>query len=195
MRLLVMADDARTNLAPAEVRAEVLISCGDISDEEIMTAAGRHRCERIFAVKGNHDGSGAFQRGISDLHLRIESYGGLTFGGFNGCFKYKPRGNYLYDQFSVEEKLKDFPRVDVFVAHNSPRGVHERDDEVHVGFDAFSNYIRRARPLYLVHGHQHVNECTQIGGTFIVGTFGYRIIELSTNTLTPSLALRGKLPD
>src|SRR5437867_4631025 len=99
MRVLIAADDAWINLAPAGTPADLLISCGDISDEAIIAAAGRHHCKKIFAVKGNHDSSGDFQKPIDDLHVCIQSYGGLSFGGFNGCFRYKPRGNYLYDQF------------------------------------------------------------------------------------------------
>ena len=40
--------------------------------------------------------------------------------------------------------MASFPPVDVFVAHNSPRHVHDRDDDVHFGFEAFVRYLERA---------------------------------------------------
>lgn len=42
------------------------------------------------------------------------------------------------DQAEVSDMLAGFPPVDVFIAHNSPRGVHDRDDEIHTGFDALT---------------------------------------------------------
>ena len=94
------------------------------------------------------------------------------FGGCNGSWKYKPRGHFLYEQSEIERMLRSFPSVDVFVAHNSPRGVHDKEDEVHTGFDAFISYIDRAKPKLFLHGHQHVNTETQIGETQVVGVYG-----------------------
>jgi hypothetical protein len=85
-----------------------------------------------------------------DLHLNRVDVLGLTFGGFEGSWKYKPRGNYLYEQDEVEEALKEFPAVDVFVAHNSPRGIRDKDDETHYGFDAFNAYISLRRPKIFI---------------------------------------------
>ena len=42
--------------------------------------------------------------------------------------------------------LATLPAVDVFIAHNSPRHVHDRDDEVHIGFTSFNTYITWAKP-------------------------------------------------
>lgn len=59
----------------------------------------------------------------------------------------------LYEQEEVERLLSGFPSVDVFVAYNSPRNIHERNTEVHVGFEAFNRYIERAQPRPFIHGH------------------------------------------
>src|SRR5437016_620654 len=113
MRLLVIADEIPTKSDLLGAHADVLVSCGDLMDEEILLVAGRHRCAKILAVKGNHDSSAGFPNPIQDLHCTTQTYGNVIFGGFNGCIKYKPRGNYIYDQIGVEEKLREFPRVDV----------------------------------------------------------------------------------
>jgi predicted phosphodiesterase len=179
MTLLIIADDEfATNRIP-DSKADLLISCGDMPNEFILRAAAKCSCQRILAVKGNHDSSGDFPLPIEDLHLRTLNYGGLKFGGFCGSWKYKPRGNYLFEQSEVETALTSLPSVDVFVAHNSPRLVHDRDDEVHLGFVAFLNYINHARPRYFFHGHQHVHQETAIGGTSVVGTYGYRFLAIA----------------
>jgi Icc-related predicted phosphoesterase len=131
-----------------------------------------------MAVKGNHDSSGPFSAPIRDLHLKMFRYRGVVFGGFCGSWKYKPRGNYLFEEFEVERLMLKFPAVDVFVAHNSPRLVHDREDEVHLGFASFNSYIKRATPKLFLHGHQHENVERQIGGTRVIGTYGHRLLVL-----------------
>jgi uncharacterized protein len=178
MNLLVVADDdgVRHDL-PAQP-ADLVISLGDVADLVILEAAKLAHCERIFAVKGNHDGGGPFPPPIVNLHLVVHTVDGVRFGGFNGSWRYKPRGHYLYDQEEVEDLLAAFPTVDVFVAHNSPRNIHERDTEVHVGFEAFNRYIERAQPRLFIHGHQHVNQDTLVGRTQVLGVFGQRRIQI-----------------
>lgn len=74
--------------------------------------------------------------------------------------------------------LRHFPRVDVFVAHNSPRGVHERGGDTHQGFEGFLTYIESAQPRYFLHGHQHLRMVSRIGDTEIIGVFGEAALEL-----------------
>ena len=64
------------------------------------------------------------------------------------------------------------------VSHNSPRGIHDRNDDVHYGFDALNSYIARANPRFIIHGHQHVNRETETGATRVIGVFGFRIIDI-----------------
>ena len=177
MKLLVIADDDSAISGLNSERADTVIACGDLLDSTILKAAELSQCARVFAVKGNHDGAAAFPSPIVNLHLSIERYGGLLFGGFNGSWKYKPRGHFLYEQSEVERMLQSFPFVDVFVAHNSPRGVHDREDEVHIGFEAFTKYIHRVKPRLFIHGHQHVNVERLIGETRVVGVYGWRQLE------------------
>jgi Icc-related predicted phosphoesterase len=172
MNFLILADDDGIRHGIEPTPADVLVSCGDLADLVILEAAKTVRSAHILAVKGNHDSGAPFPQPIVDLHLATVTINGVTFGGFNGSWKYKPRGHYLYEQFEVERLLATFPMVDVFVAHNSPRGIHERDTEVHVGFDAFAGYIERAQPRLFIHGHQHVNQETQLGSTRIIGVYG-----------------------
>jgi Icc-related predicted phosphoesterase len=183
MKMLVIADDDGFVKSLTDERADVVVSCGDLLDQTIIRVASVSQCQRVFAVKGNHDGSGLFPPPIFDLHLRTEVFGGIRFGGFHGSWRYKPRGHFLYEQSEVEHLLASFAPVDVFVAHNSPRHIHDRDDEVHVGFDAFTSYIPRIQPQLFIHGHQHENQETYLGRTRIVGVFGLRRLDLELHAI------------
>jgi Icc-related predicted phosphoesterase len=108
-------------------------------------------------VKGNHDTPTPFPEGITDLHLRKVEFGGLTFGGFNGSWKYKPRGHFPYEQAEATALIERLPAVDILVSHNSPRHVHDKEDETHYGFEGLNTYITRHQSRLLLHGHSHVN--------------------------------------
>ena len=149
----------------ANESSDVLISAGDIWDLTTEKAQTAYRCQTVFAVKGNHDSVAPFASDITDLHFDIACHGGIRSGGFSGCSKYKPRPHHMFKQFDVTKLLRSFPAVAVFVAHNSPARFHKRDSDVHQGFEAFKDYIDRAQPAYLIHGHQHVDEVSQRGET------------------------------
>lgn len=178
LRIVVIADDDSRVGKWDGREADLLLSCGDLHDLTIERVFRSYRCRRAFAVRGNHDSDGPFPVGVDDLHMTVREFAGLRFGGFRGCWRYKPRGHHLWEQDEVSTLLRSFPAVEVFVAHNSPRGVHECDGDVHQGFEAFLEYIERARPRYLIHGHQHLDRETRYGDTAILGIFGERWLAL-----------------
>ena len=178
MKLLVIADIDDLRWQGGCGRADALLSLGDIADAVILQAAEAWQCPAVLAVKGNHDDDAPFPEPIIDLHLRTCELGGLRFGGLNGCWQYKPRGHFLYYQEEVETFLAAFPAVDIFISHNSPRRVHDREDEIHTGFSGLNRYIERATPRLLLHGHQHQNSETAVGRTRVIGCFGWRVIEI-----------------
>lgn len=178
MNIIAIADD-ESLVGALDAQADLLISLGDLYDGTIRRAVGCYKPQRTFAVRGNHDTAGPFLEEVEDLHLTVKTMEGLRFGGFAGCWRYKPRGHHLFDHEEVAAALLDFPPVDVFVAHNSPFGIHQRDSDVHQGFHAFTDYIARAQPRWFLHGHQHVNSVTRVGGTTVIGVFGERLIKLS----------------
>jgi len=178
MRILLISDIDEFRWKHGEGQADILLACGDVQDKVIIEAAEAFTCSCIFAVKGNHDTNVPFVKPIVDLHLRVEEAAGLKFGGLNGSWKYKPRGHFLYDQWEIEGFLGSFPPVDILLSHNSPRGIHDQEDEVHFGFEGLNTYILRAKPRLLIHGHQHVNKETQLAQTRIIGVYGHQLIEI-----------------
>ncbi len=177
VRTIVIADDDALVGHLEAGPVDLLISLGDLWDSTIEKACARYGPKMTLAVRGNHDSDAPFASFIAPLHGTMEHYAGMTFGGFNGSWRYKPRGHHLYDQEEVSRALRSFPRVDVFVAHNSPARCHERDDDVHQGFEGFRDYILRAKPKYFLHGHQHLSATTTIGSTTVIGVFGETIID------------------
>jgi Icc-related predicted phosphoesterase len=177
-RLLIIADDD-TLVGQPDGQADVLISCGDLWDQTIERAARACGCRAAFAVRGNHDPAGPFPPGITDLHLCVQEFEGVRFGGFCGSWRYKRHGHHLWEQAEANALMQQMPAVDVFVAHNSPRGIHECDTDIHQGFDGFLDYIARAKPRYFLHGHQHVNRVTQCGETSVIGVYGIRLLVVS----------------
>jgi predicted phosphodiesterase len=62
-------------------QADLLVSCGDVTDQVIHDAARAYGCKAVFAVKGNHDPGTPFIGPIVDLHLKVREQDGLRFGG------------------------------------------------------------------------------------------------------------------
>lgn len=178
MRLLILADINDLHWRHGDGHADMVLSCGDVADRVIVEAARAHGCPVIFAVKGNHDSNVQFMEPIVDLHLRTIEHKQIVFGGFNGSWRYKRGGHFLYGQAEARALLVTLPPVHVLVSHNAPKWVHDREDEVHCGFEALNEYILLAKPKYLIHGHQHVNRETQMKGTTIIGVYGHRLIEI-----------------
>lgn len=178
MNIIAIADDDSLIGSLECGTVDVLISCGDLHDAAILRAMARFRPRKVFAVRGNHDVAQPFPDGITDLHLSRHTFEGIRFGGFAGSWKYKPRGHHLFEQAEVSAMMRGFPEVDIFVAHNSPRGIHERDSDVHQGFDGFIPYLDRANPRLFIHGHQHLDRTTVRGESTIVGVYGERLIQL-----------------
>lgn len=180
MRILALADnDGFTWTGPSQA-VDLVVSCGDVCDPLILGAAKACFASQAFAVKGNHDSNSPFPPPITDLHLQIVTLPhGLRIGGFNGCWRYKPRGHFLYGQDEAAILIQQFPPMDILITHNSPADVHETDNHVHQGFVALSDCIQRHSPKLLIHGHQHVDRETVVGRTRAVGVYRTAVIEVN----------------
>ena len=74
--------------------------------------------------------------------------------------------------------LSTLARVDILISHNSPKGIHDKADDVHTGFEALNPYIARHKPRLLIHGHQHKNTESLIETTSVLGVYGFKLIEV-----------------
>jgi Icc-related predicted phosphoesterase len=86
--------------------------------------------------------------------------------------------------------------LDVLVTHAPPCGIHDGEDTCHRGFDAYLRFMRRFRPRYLLHGHQHrlaTEEWqTRYLDTRVINVYPFRVLDLeveneSQRSSTPRL--------
>jgi uncharacterized protein len=189
MKILAIADDDFEVGKIEGIRPDVLLTLGDLHDVTLSRAIDHYCPDVTFGVRGNHDVERPFPPGVIDLHCRVEEYGGLQFTGFSGSWKYKDQGHHMFEQNEVATMLADHPPADIFIAHNSPSGMHERDTGIHQGFKAFNAYIERCQPDWFLHGHQHCEDVTVQGQTQVIGVYGERVLEVRTFKTPPTLLL------
>lgn len=193
MRILVMADrapDKRIQDILAESQINLIVTLGDLELSQIRDLENVTNIPKI-GVYGNHC-SGMYMPGlgIENMHLATKTIGGITFGGFEGCVRYKQSSAPMYTQEEASVLLSAFPHVDVMLVHCPPSGVNDdQTDIAHTGFIGLREYVEREKPAYLFHGHTYptVNELvTQFGETKIEYVFGNRVIEIPHGMVIPA---------
>lgn len=161
---------------------EMIFTLGDL-DQLSLTELESITDIPKLGVYGNHDSGMYFEPlGITNMHLKTFEFGGLLFGGFEGCVRYKnDRDAKMYMQEEAAELLKDFPRVDVMLVHCPPYGVNDEPEVAHQGFKALREYVEQKKPKYLLHGHTYPtaeNITTKLGETEIIYVYEDKIIDL-----------------
>lgn len=161
---------------------ELICTLGDLDQFSLEELKDITNIPKL-GVYGNHDSGMYFEPfGITDMHLKTFEFGGLTFGGFEGCVRYK-NDCYakMYTQEEAAELLKNFPRVDVMLVHCPPYGVNDEPEVAHQGFRALREYVEQKKPKYLLHGHTYPtaeNIVTKLGDTEIVYVYEDKLIDL-----------------
>jgi len=52
--------------------------------------------------------------------------------------------------------------LDILLTHAAPRGIHDREDPCHRGFKIFNWFMRVFKPRFLVHGHIHLYDLSEV---------------------------------
>ena len=185
MKALVIADrnphiDFRRTID--DNAADLVITLGDLERHDLLYLADIRDVPKI-GVYGNHcSGTYMDELGIMNVHMAMWEFGGLRFGGFQGCVRYKENPQaIMYTQAEASVMLEQFPPVDVFVCHCPPRGINDEEEVAHQGFDGLREYIERTPPHVLLHGHTYPTEETivrQHGTTRIEYVHEWRIVDL-----------------
>jgi uncharacterized protein len=172
MKILCVADTVVQQLEnAAHLRrrysdVDLIVSCGDLPAAylEYMTSV---LSVPLYYVRGNHD-TGYEERppGGDDLHMRLFTFRGVTFYGLEGSLKYN-NSPIQYSQSDMQmmawrsiaslmpRRIGGRRALDVFVTHAPPKGIHDRDDLPHNGFDSYLTFMKMVKPRYLLHGHTH----------------------------------------
>lgn len=188
MKLLVLSDlqgidhgewTTFIHMDPSHYDATVLL--GDIEELHLKTIHERFSGKPLFGVLGNHDYEGDLEYfGIEDIHGREIQVSSYRFAGLKGSVRYKPGDAPMLSQNEATLICRAFDPVDILVSHNSPKGVHDKPDAAHEGFEGILEYIRANKPKYSLHGHQHKNVMTCLGTTKVIGVYGAIILDTVT---------------
>ncbi len=173
---------------------DLIIGCGDLPAVYLEYVVTLLNVPMVY-VPGNHDPDDYRAEGGEDLDGRMTKVGGFSFLGLGGSPRYKPRGRHQHTELQMALRVyRWLPRLtlrrllrgrgfDVLVTHAPPRGVHDGQDQAHLGFKAFHTLLRVARPTLMLHGHHHVLRNlvpteSQVEDTRVINVFPYRVIEL-----------------
>jgi Icc-related predicted phosphoesterase len=144
--------------------------------------------ENNFYDEEKYQGSGAVHVGSKVLYQD-----GLIIAGLGGSMRYN-RGKNQYTEAQMRRQIfKLIPwllfnrlfrgrYLDILLTHASPRGIHDKEDRCHRGFNAFLWFMRTFKPKYLVHGHIHLYSLSDIRvtdweATRVINAYGHYVID------------------
>lgn len=207
-RALVVADEVDEALWCDVRRAgavDLLLSAGDLPFDYLEFLLDALEVPAVL-VPGNHDPDlGGYTRraGLSmragfpdrwpgprgwlNADGRVVDVAGVRVAGLGGSVRYSGGPN----QWTQAQQARRARRltwrrrgaVDVLLTHSPPRGVGDREDGPHQGFDCLHHVVQRLRPRWLLHGHIHPYgerpEPQQLGGTTVRNVVGSHVIDLT----------------
>lgn len=159
---------------------DAVLVLGDLAPDD-LDPLHRYQGPKL-GVHGNHDeDDGTFAAlGIEDLHGRAVEVAGLTFGGLEGCRRYRRGAPFEHTEKEAAAALKRVGRVDVLVSHAPPEGVNDDPgDKVHGGWVALREHVEAHPPRLLLHGHTYP-PCVvgAIGATRVQYVRGWKLVAL-----------------
>jgi predicted phosphodiesterase len=206
VRVLAISDEVEQLIYSDRLRerfahVDLVLSCGDLPTyylEYIVSSLN----VPLYGVRGNHDygksfdgiPTGSLGPGTGDLHRQVVHVNGLLIAGLEGSMEYN-HGPHQYSETAMRyqiarltprlllNKLRHGRYLDILVTHAPPRGIHDRPDRCHTGFDAFRRFLHRFRPRYHLHGHIHVYDRltttrTQFENTTVQNVYGHKELRI-----------------
>ena len=126
------------------------------------------------------------------LGSKIKNESNLIIAGLGGSMRYNKGKNQFTESEMVLEVIKLIPRLlwnriahgrylDILLTHAPPRGIHDKNDLCHLGFKVFLWFMKTFKPKYLVHGHIHLYDlsdirCTKWENTFVINAYSHYVI-------------------
>ena len=111
--------------------------------------------------------------------VKIEN--GMILAGLGGCKRYN-RGENQFSEFEMFlEITKIIPKLlwnrifrrrflDILLTHAPPSGIHDKNDKCHQGFKIFLWFMKVFKPKYLIHGHIHLYDLSDVRSTKYLNT-------------------------
>jgi Icc-related predicted phosphoesterase len=200
---------------------EIILCAGDLPldymdfivsslNKPLFFVFGNHDLEHFNyytqGIEGNYDSEEEYQ-GSGAVHVgsRVVHQDGLIIAGLGGSMRYNRGKNQYTEAQMMRQIIKIIPRllfnrlfrgryVDILLTHASPKGIHDKEDRCHWGFEAFRWFMRVFKPKYLIHGHIHLYSLadlrvTDCGGTRVINAYGHYVID--TAAPPPGASLPG----
>ncbi len=127
---------------------------------------------------------------VSDRVVRVET---LLIAGLGGSMRYNNGENQYTDRQMYFRIFRLIPRLvwnrivhgrylDILLTHAPPRGIHDKPDRCHLGFDSFLWFMRAFRPRFLLHGHIHLYDLnaerrTRYHETTVVNVYDHYLLD------------------
>ena len=171
----------------------------------------------LFYVFGNHhvvekppqsffqEENGAFRVNLwedSQSHVgsKVRREEGVIVAGLGGSMRYNKGPNQFTERGMYLEIAKLIPRLlwnrlfhgrflDILLTHAPPRGIHDKPDRCHQGFKAFLWFMKKFKPRYLVHGHIHLYDLSDVRRTRwmeteIINAYGHYVIDTDDGAMS-----------
>ena len=192
--------------------ARLIVACGDLPfdylgclmnalDVPLVFVPGNHdpdvsgyRTSRAgLTLKAGLPATPPWPDGAVCAEQRITDAAGLRLAGLGGCRRYSAGPN-QYTQRQQARRARSLSRrarwraardgraVDVLLTHAPPRGVGDREDPAHQGFEALHWLTGRLQPPLLLHGHIHPDETParvqRLGRTVVRNVVGHHLLDI-----------------
>jgi Icc-related predicted phosphoesterase len=190
---LVYSDSIKNRFADVDL----ILSAGDLPMDYLDFIVSCLNKPLLF-VFGNHHAEklteNAFQ-GYGSTHIgsKVWKEGGLIIAGLGGSIRYNRGPNQYTDSQMYFEIIKLIPKMlcyrlihgrypDILLTHAPPQGVHDKQDPCHRGFKAFLWFMKTFKPRYLIHGHVHLYDLSDVRrtrwmGTEVINAYGHYVID------------------
>ena len=169
MKILLLADEECKGLwdyyTPGKLDGyDLILAAGDLKGEYLSFLESM-ACRPVIYVHGNHDTRHDVKppEGCICADDRVVVRKGVRILGLGGCSCYSG-GRYQYTEQQMEKRIKKVESeirkvggVDIVLTHVAPKGFGDAEDYAHRGFECFLPLLEKYKPVYLVHGHVHMN--------------------------------------
>jgi len=141
-------------------RPDLILTLGDFSIQSLKELSSVNTIPKL-GVYGNHCTRGYMEElEIVNMHLKTINIGGLIFGGFEGCVRYKDSPfEPMFTQQECSQMMLGLPKVDIFLSHCPPWGINDDqsnpNDISHSGFIGLRDYLDKNSPKAWFHGHTY----------------------------------------
>ncbi len=155
-----------------------------------FSSLSKNRKNEIDWDAGEHY---SYSTGAVHVSSKIVKEDSLIIAGLGGSMRYN-NGENQYTEFQMKWKIiKLMPKLffnklfrgrylDILLTHASPEGIHDKEDPCHWGFHSFLWFMRFFKPKYLIHGHIHLYDLSEVRttkyhDTLVVNAYSHFILE------------------